>query len=343
MNCLRINSKTEKQQKRKKERQTHLNPNLNPNSTFAINQSQPHQSPMATPTTSPLPNSLHILIIGSGPCGLATSISTSLAGHRATIFESASRLQEVGAGMQITPNGSRLLERWGIMGTNTSTATDGDGNKDGDVGAKPDVLRIQRYSGKLLAERRGYVKEVREHYGSPLWGIHRGDLQTALVRRAKEVGVEIRLGGRVLDVDFEGDGEGKGEGKGVAVLLESGERVSGDLIVAADGLWSATRSLFLGKESQTQIQPKPTGHMAYRILVPVEQVNDEDWDLKEWMATSRNNLWIGPDAHAVAYSIRRGTLLNIVVLLPDDLAQDAKREKGDIEELRRRLGDWDPM
>lgn len=59
-------------------------------------------------------NGLKIIIIGGGLCGLATSISSSLAGHQVTVFETAEQLQEIGAGLQITPNGNRLLQRWGL-------------------------------------------------------------------------------------------------------------------------------------------------------------------------------------------------------------------------------------
>lgn len=259
--------------------------------------------------------SLHVLLIGAGPCGLSCAIAVSLAGHRVTVFESVAQLHEVGAGLQITPNGSRLLRRWGLNNRLQHDA------------AKPDLLRIQRYSGKLLAERTDYEHEVQTHYGSPLWGLHCKDLQAALLERAQELGVAVRLAAQVVDVDLEAP----------KVILANGEQIAGDLLVAADGLWSCTRSQFLGRD----VQPKPTGHMAYRILVHVEQVTDSD--LKSWMATPRNNLWIGPDAHAVAYSIRQGTLLNVVVLVPDDLAEDVRREEGDIEQLRRRLHDWDPM
>lgn len=258
---------------------------------------------------------LHVLIIGAGPCGLSCAIAISLAGHRATVFESVSRLHEVGAGLQITPNGSRLLHRWGV---DTLLKPDA---------AKPALLRIQRFNGDLLAERTDYENEVHTHYGAPLWGLHRVDVQSALARRAQELGVTLRLATKVVDVKF-----------GVpAVTLADGECVAGDLLVAADGLWSATRSQFLGQNTP----PQPTGHMAYRILIPIEQVANSE--LKSWMAKPRNNIWIGPEAHAVAYSIRRGKLLNVVVLIMDDLAEDVKKESSDSEELRRRLSGWDPM
>lgn len=258
---------------------------------------------------------LHVLIIGAGPCGLSCAIAASLAGHRATVFESASRLHEVGAGLQITPNGSRLLRRWGV-----DTLLQADA-------AKPALLRIQRFSGELLAQRTDYEHEVQTHYGAPLWGLHRVDLQLALAQRAQELGITVRLATKVVDVDSGAP----------AVTLADGERVAGDLLVAADGLWSSTRSRFLGQDTP----PQPTGHMAYRILIPIEEVTDSE--LKSWMTKPRNNVWIGPEAHAVAYSIRGGKLLNVVVLFKDDLGDDVKKATGDMNELRRRLRHWDPM
>lgn len=274
----------------------------------------PHDS-----TTTPLQKSshpLHVLIIGAGPCGLSSAIAIAHAGHRVTVFESVPQLHEVGAGLQITPNGSRLLRRWGVDDALLAAET-----------ATPAWLRIQRFSGELLAQRTGYEQEVRRSYGSPLWGLHRVDLQSALARRARELGVTILLATKVVDVDFEAP----------AVTLVDGERVVGDLVVAADGLWSSTRSRFLGRDTT----PQPTGHMAYRILVPAEQVANNEH--RSWMAEPGTNIWIGPEAHAVAYSICQGKLLNVVVLVKDDLAADVKKASGNMEELKSRLSDWDPM
>lgn len=258
---------------------------------------------------------LHVLIIGAGPCGLSCAIAISLAGHRATVFEAVSQLHEVGAGLQITPNGSRLLHRWEVNNLVQANA------------ARPALLRIQRFSGEVLAQRNDYDDEVQNHYDAPLWGLHRVDLQSALASRARELGVTVRLATKVVDMDFDAP----------AVTLVDGERVAADLIVAADGLWSSTRSRFLGQDTP----PQPTGQMAYRMLIPIEQV--ADGELKSWMAMPRNNIWIGPEAHAVAYSICRGKLLNVVVLMTDDLAEDVKKASGDMEELRMRLLGWDPM
>ncbi len=81
--------------------------------------------------------------------------------------------------------------------------------------------------------------------------------------------------------------------------------------------------------------------MAYRIVVPTENI--EDSELKIRMDQPSNNIWIGPQVHAVAYSIRGGKLLNIVLLVPDDLPEDVAKARGDLDEMRRMFQDWDPM
>lgn len=145
--------------------------------------------------------------------------------------------------------------------------------------------------------------------------------------RAVELGVNLRLGTRVADVDFDA----------AAVVLESGERVQGDVVLAADGLWSGTRSKFMGRA----VPPKPTGDLAYRILLDAGEI--EDPELREWITEPAIHIWIGPETHAVGYSIQGGRMYNMVLLVPDDLPEEVARQKGDLEEMRRLFVGWDPV
>ncbi|MCJ1426429.1 hypothetical protein MMC29_004332, partial [Sticta canariensis] len=99
------------------------------------------------------------------------------------------------------------------------------------------------------------------------------------------------------------------------VTLADGERIGGVLVVAADGICSPTRSLFLGKDTQPQL----TGHMAYGMVINADKV--EDNKLQTYMAQLRINTWFGPDAHAVAYTLRGEELFKIVLLVKDDLPE----------------------
>ena len=258
---------------------------------------------------------VHVLIIGAGICGLGAAISIALEGHRATIFESAPQLHQVGAGIQITPNGVRLLRKWGVSEELEKKA------------AVPESLSILRYDGqKLLAHRSNYHEEIQSKYGEPIWCLHRVDLQKALARKAEELGVTLLYGSRVSHVDFD-DTE---------ITCENGRKESGDLIVAADGIWSSTRTLFFAKP----MLPQPTGDLAYRIVLTADQIDDPE--LRNIITTPGIRIWMGPRAHAVSYSLLGGEMFNIVLLVPDDLPESMIKSKGDVGEMVRLFEGWDP-
>jgi salicylate hydroxylase len=257
-----------------------------------------------------------ILIIGAGLCGLGAAISIALEGHQVVVFESAPQLHQVGAGIQISPNGSRLLKRWGVSEELEQSAV------------APEFLSILRYDGRsLLAHRSSYREEIRNNYGEPLWCLHRVDLQKSLARRAQELGVRLLFDTRISHVDFDES----------TVIYENGCKEKGDLVIAADGLWSSTRSSFLQKPSK----PQPTGDLAYRVVIAADQVDDDE--LRAVIAKPGIRIWMGPGAHVVAYSVFGGRLLNVVLLVPDDLPQDVAKARGDPGEMAKRFEGWDPL
>ena len=259
----------------------------------------------------------HVLIIGAGLCGLGAAISIALEGHRASVFESAPKLHEVGAGIQITPNGVRILREWGITKELESKA------------AVPETFSMIRYNGrKLLAHRSSYSEELKSRYKEPIWCLHRVDLQKALARRAEELEVRLVFDCRIHNVDFAGS----------AIVRENGQVEKGDLVIAADGLWSCTRSSFLRRS----LLPKPTGDLAYRIVLTADQVKD-DMKLHDIITCPGIRIWMGPSAHAVAYSLLGGQMLNVVLLVRDNLPPDVAKAEGDLEEMEKLFQGWDPM
>ena len=258
-----------------------------------------------------------VLIIGAGLCGLGAAISIALEGHQVSVFESAPQLHQVGAGIQITPNGVRILRKWGIAEKLMSKV------------ATPETLSIIRYDGrKTLAHRGKYDEELRSRYGDQIWCLHRIDLQKALATRAEEVGVRLFFDSRVRDVDFEDP----------SILCENGYMEKGDLVIAADGLWSSIRNSFFGRP----LLPKPTGDIAYRIVLTADQV-DEDVELLDVIMRPGIRIWIGPGAHAVAYSLLGGQMLNIVLLVPDNLPPNVVKEEGSLQEMAKLFEGWDPL
>ncbi|KAK3308961.1 uncharacterized protein B0T15DRAFT_565948 [Chaetomium strumarium] len=264
---------------------------------------------------------IHLVIIGAGLAGLSAALSTKLANpaHRVTILEAVRELQEVGAGLQITPNGTRLLSAWGLTPTLAPLA------------AVPTSLSVRRYDGtKLLAHEPALQDQMHARYGHPFWDVHRVDLQQAMVARCRSLGVSIRLGARAVGVDFEA----------ARVHLLNGSAVQADAVLLADGLWSAIRPAFLGRPSPAIL----TGDLAYRITLRADELDGEDAEeLRAFVRNATVNFWIGPRAHCVGYSVRGGEVYNLVFLCPDDLPRGVVKLEGDMDEMRERFRDWDPL
>ena len=280
---------------------------------------------------------LDIIVNGAGLSGIAAAITFALHGHRVTVLESAKELAEVGqshsprsigknltctqvgAGLQITPNASKILQYFQLP------------QSFWDAGAVPTVLSVHRYAGPVLARETDFDKNIMSKYDAPFIDFHRVDLQQALYQRAKELGVVFVMDQRVSKVDLDSSRP--------VVHTKSGSSFEGDLVVAADGLWSATRESFLGG---TQDLPKPTGDLAYRIVLTLDQVADEP-ELREWIKNPEVHFWIGPGSHVVSYSLRGGTMLNIVLLVPDNLPPGVAKQEGSLEEMRELFKGWDPI
>ncbi len=268
---------------------------------------------MAGPTIQ-----LNITIIGAGLGGLAAAISVALAGHKVRVLESAKQLAEIGAGLQITPNGANLLRRWGL------------GDQIDKISAIPKTITVHRYAdGEVLAFEDEFDANLRRKYGEPFLDIHRADLQRLLYGRARELGVEVSLGQKVRSVSHHGDHP--------EVLLESGESLPCDLVVGADGLWSRCRESLLGCSDE----PLPTGDLAYRIVLNADDLDDPE--LRKWVTNPAVHFWIGPHSHVVGYSVRGGSMYNIVLLCPDNLPKGIAREAGSVDEMRALFENWDPI
>ncbi|OTB18543.1 hypothetical protein K445DRAFT_309274 [Daldinia sp. EC12] len=260
---------------------------------------------------------LDVIVIGAGISGLATAIETALSGHNVIVFEAEEGLHKIGNGMQITPNASLILQRWGLSDNLWASA------------AEPTSFTIRRYSGEALAVEEDWKNKIRARYGAPFIELHRVDFQKALYERAKELGVQFRFGEKISRVNFE-----TGE-----TTSQSGTSTRGDLVVAADGLWSLCRARFLPRDFEGV--PRPTGDLAYRITIKLDRIQDPE--LREWVSNPKFNIWMGPKSHVIGYSLRRGTEFNLILITPDDLPSDVNRQAGSVEELRALFKNWDPI
>jgi len=160
--------------------------------------------------------------------------------------------------------------------------------------------------------------------------MHRVDLQRAMASRCQELDVTFRLNARVTSVNF----------PEAEVTIHSGENIKGDVVLCTDGLWSSTRSQFLGRPSP----PILTGDLAYRIVINTQDLRGPDKaELEKFIADSHVNFWIGEGTHVVAYTMRDGAVYNIVLLCPDNLPPNVSKSNGDIAEMNALFEGWDPV
>lgn len=208
---------------------------------------------------------LNIIVVGAGLGGLATSIALRLRGHAVTVLEKTPELGEVGAGIQVPPNSSRLLLSWGLGPYLEELATE------------PETIRMRRWqNGEVISVTR-LRPGFKEKYGAPYYVVHRADLQLSMYKRAVELGVVVQLKSGVKKYDAER----------ARVTLENGEVHEADLIVAADGIHSEARKVVLGGVDQPASK---AGFAAYRAMVDV-QLMKEDPDVAWLLENPGQNLW----------------------------------------------------
>lgn len=220
-----------------------------------------------THQTLPVPAKvpLNIIVAGAGLGGLATAIALARRGHRVTVYEQASTLGEVGAGIQMPSNSTRLLLSWGL------------GPYLGDRVIEPASILFRRWqSGEVIGHTR-LVPDFRKNFDAPYYVIHRAHFHDALHRLALDLGVTVKVNSKVAEYDPAQP----------SLRLESGETYTADLIVAADGLRSKARPTILKGADRVA---KPTGFAAYRGVIGVEEIRAHP-ELA-WLIDEPNlNLW----------------------------------------------------
>jgi salicylate hydroxylase len=219
-----------------------------------------------------------ILVAGGGIGGLTAALALLRHGFEVELFEAARAWTEVGAGVTLAPNAMLGFQYLGL------------GPAIEALGMEPRWQEIRNWEdGRVLKslERGG---QMRERYGAPYLYMHRADLHRILVDAVEAAGGHLHLASPVTEAACSEEG--------ASLTLADGRQVQGDLVVGADGVKSAIRTLF---------EPKPahfTGHIVWRALAPVDETLTE-------FATRPGN-FIGPERLVVYYPLRGGTLLNLV-------------------------------
>ena len=255
-----------------------------------------------------------ILIAGGGIGGLTAALALARHGFRAVVLEQAERLDEIGAGIQLSPNASRILIELGIRDALER------------VVVAPEAVRILNGCTARELARTSLGEAIKVRYGAPYWVLHRGDLQAVLLEAVRSrPGIALKLGARVEDFAIHS------HGVTVQVRTHSGiveER--GIALIGADGVWSTLRGR-LG----AGVGARFAGRTAWRALVPANRVAKE----QQAPVTS---LWLGPAAHLVHYPVRAGTMINIVAIVADSCRRTGWSGLGAGSEIASRFACWAP-
>jgi salicylate hydroxylase len=258
-----------------------------------------------------LASSRTVIIAGAGIAGLTSALAIARHGLGVVLLDQAERLEATGAGIQLSPNASRILIGLGLRERLAPHVV------------VPQELSVANAgSGRVLVHAPlGAAAEAR--YGAPYWIVHRGDLQ-AVLREAVEAdpAITLRLGTRVDDF--------AAHGNGITIAAHAGKGTieeRGSALIGADGLWSRLRSR-LGHREPLRF----AGHTAWRALVPASSVVCE-------LSIPTVSLWLGRGGHVVYYPVKAGHLINVVAIVRDDWHEAGWSARGERSEL---LAHFDP-
>ncbi len=248
-----------------------------------------------------------IFIAGAGIGGLTASLALAARGFRVVVLEKADRLEEAGAGLQLSPNASRvLIGLGGLEGRLRPGAV------------TPDAISIISARAGSEVARLPLGEAASSRAGAPYWVLHRADLQAALQAEVNEhPDIELRLGCQFEDVTA--------HAKGLTVVQRSGNTRRQDVamaLIGADGIWSSVRHHLFPR-----VQPRFSGLIAWRGTFDATQLPREH-------SARRVRLWMGPNAHLVAYPVSGGRQVNVVAIVPGTWNRPGWSAPGDAVELK---------
>jgi salicylate hydroxylase len=247
-----------------------------------------------------------IIVAGAGIGGLTAALALARQGFRVIVLEKAERLEEAGAGVQLSPNASRVLIELGLQPRLAARAV------------QPDAISLMsaRSGGEII--RLPLDDAAMFQPDAPYWVVHRADLQAALQAHVNDSpNIELRLGCQFEDVGT--------HAKGLTVIQRSGAARREELaaaLVGADGIWSAVRHHLF-----PEVQPIFSGLIAWRGTLDATQLPRE-------YTSRRVQLWMGPNAHLVAYPISGARQINVVAVVPGNWNRPGWSAPGEPNEIK---------
>ena len=251
-----------------------------------------------------------VLIVGGGIGGLTAALALSRAGHAVQLYEQAPAFGEIGAGIMLTPNATRVLQHLGL-GASLDRS-----------GMRPPASRYRRFDDAALMGDAPLADAMESAYGAPYLHIHRSDLLDALLAAVNSHGgTELHAGRRAAGCAQ--------DGQSVTVHFGNGAEAEGDLLVACDGVRSTVRA-----QVAEHAEPRFRGQVAWRALAPAGS-------LPERVTDRASVVWIGEDRHIVQYVLRGGSLVNYVAIaVQQEWAEEGWNRPAPPAEVQEEFAGW---
>jgi salicylate hydroxylase len=251
----------------------------------------------------------HAVVAGAGIGGLTAAVALLRSGFDVAVHEQAAELTEAGAGIQLAPNSTRILDRLGLLPAVERVAV------------RPTVFEFRRWDDGRLLSRTPLGDAVERSYGAPYLHAHRADLVAVLADALPPRCLDV--GRRCVEVTR--------HGRGAELRFVDGSQVDADLVVGADGIHSPVRAQLFGTQ-----QAQFTGHVAYRGLIPAERIAH--------LGLERGcTVRLGPGAHFVHYFVAAGRYLNVVCVVEEPTwTRESWTDRGSIADLRAAFSGWHP-
>jgi 3-hydroxybenzoate 6-monooxygenase len=248
------------------------------------------------------PSKLPVLVAGGGIGGIAAALALVRRGFAVKVLEQAPQLGEIGAGIQLGPNGFAAFDALGIGEIARARAV------------YTDEMVMHDALDETLVGRIPTGAAFRQRFGNPYAVIHRADVHGSLLEGAQATGrIEVATSTQVQRVEQ--------DATGVTVFDAKGGQHRGIALIGADGVKSAVRRQYVGDEARV------SGHVVYRAVV---EKKDFPANL-QWNAAS---IWVGPNCHLVHYPLRGGEQYNVVVTFHSRNAEEWSVREGSREEVQ---------
>ena len=242
-----------------------------------------------------------IVIAGAGIGGLSAALALARKGFAVEVFERASAIREVGAGIQLGPNAFRIFAAWGLEGLME------------DIAFAPHAIRFRDSTTGSDIFRQDLGASFVRRFGYPYRVAYRADVQRVLLEALPAPAVTLHTGEGVSRFTEDDDS--------LLITTDRGQAIRAAALIGADGLWSEVRQAIIGDG-----KPIEHGHVAYRAVIPSPS-------LKGGLATDEVQIWVGPGHHVVCYKLRRGELFNVVAIIESRASAEGWDNAPDLAEL----------